>query len=589
MNYSKLIIYRLLVGLMGVISWILITGSLEVVAAHESGESIPVKKSHDDFESTVWWKTILADSVEDKDLRLAAADSLLLRFPHDITILREKINILKDKGDIKGAIELYSEILKNPDIRIDISKKIRMQVDYLYLLQSIGRYSAVILNAHEYLSQQHPDSLLYMELPIRMFMMNVAVTSHQLEAARQYLEDARKVCERLKKAKIPQENIAYAQRQLLKGDIIYSIHNNDFKKTLLYVDSLRSIGREPSVEEFFDMCLPIAYDGMGQKEYAENLYIKTLSKSVSPDLRLTNIKNYVSFLLKYDRPEEALRLIDQNLDLPVWMRQHPSYVEFLALKGETLGALGKYEEGYRCLDLYRSMTDSINAQERQGDALFGIEQLKLTDRLETEENRTHRYSSRIIVAVSVSIIFLVIMIICMFKIRAYRSRLKETDLTLAAIVDKNKEKLEASNEKIAGQQRELVGRGLELARMSGVVAQMNEIITDSDTGPQEKINAMKVALKGFKADKDVWEAFRIYFELTHPGFIRNLREKCPDLTQKEIRLCAFILMNLTTKEIANLTSRVPRSVETMKYRLSRKLDVPTGETLHKFLSELNHS
>ncbi|MBD5355618.1 MAG: hypothetical protein HDR88_01225 [Bacteroides sp.] len=586
MNYSKSRVSTLTIRILCLFLYIIFPATLQVFGASENTKSSQ-QKNNGEFESTVWWKTILSDSLENKDLRITAADSLLVRTPNDIDLLTTKINLLKEKGDMVAAVDLYEEILRNPEIKIDISRKLRMEIDQLYLLQSVGRYSSVILNAHEYLTQRFPDSLLYLELPIRMFMMNVAVVSHQKGVASKYLEEARSVCESLKEKKNSPENVAYAYRQLLKGDIIYSIHSGNFNRILMYVDSVRSIGEESSIEDFLDMCLPIAYDGMGQKDYAENLYVKTLAKPASPDIRLANIKNYASFLLKYDRPDEALSLIDNNYNLPEWMKKHPSYVEFIAIRGKALGALKRYEEAYRCMDLYRTMTDSINAQERQGDALFGIEQLKVSDKLESEKRRAHNFSIALIITVVICLLIIAALFMCVRKIMRYKKRVDETDATLNAILVKNQEKLEASNEKIAGQQRELVGRGLEVARMSGVVAQLNEIIADSTTEAQEKLNAIKVALREFKTDKDIWETFRIYFELTQPAFINNLREKCPDLTQKEIRMCAFVLMNLTTKEIAKITSRVPRSVETMKYRLAKKLDVPAGETLHKFLSGLS--
>lgn len=523
--------------------------------------------------------------MEDKGVRIIAADSLLMYNPNDLNLLLTKVGLLKEKGDLSQAADMYSAILASPTLNIDASHRIRLQVDYLYILQSLGRYSSVIHAGNNFLSGPIPDSLRYMELPIRMFIMNVAVESGQLRLAKAYLDDAKKLCDKLQQNDIREENLSYARTQLLKGEIIYAIRSNDFSKIIKAVDSLRSSTPLP-IDVFFDMCLPIAYDGMGQPDYAETLYKKILAKEVSPDIRLSTLNNYTHFLLRYGRPGDALKLIEDNMTQPAWIRQHPSYVEFVALQGEALGGVGKYEEAYRCMDFYRTMTDSIKAQERQGDALIGIEQLKVNEKFDLQQKNLENYALILKLIAGACIALICVMGIWLWKMRYYRGRMNEAEHKLAVIDESNQVKLDESNKKIEGQQRELIGRALEIAKMSGAVEHMNDLIADSGIDAQGKINSLKLTLKEFKSDKDIWETFRIYFELTNPRFIRSLHELCPDLTQKEIRMCAFVLMNLTSKEIANITQRVPRSVETMKYRLAKKLEVPTGKSLHKFLSEL---
>ena len=72
------------------------------------------------------------------------------------------------------------------------------------------------------------------------------------------------------------------------------------------------------------------------------------------------------------------------------------------------------------------------------------------------------------------------------------------------------------------------------------------------------------------ADKD-WEVFKSYFAEVHDNFDKKLVSIYKDITEKELRLAAFIKMNLATKEIAAMLNVLPDSVLKSKYRLKKKL------------------
>jgi AraC family chitin signaling transcriptional activator len=65
-----------------------------------------------------------------------------------------------------------------------------------------------------------------------------------------------------------------------------------------------------------------------------------------------------------------------------------------------------------------------------------------------------------------------------------------------------------------------------------------------------------------------------------------LREKYPQLTPKDHRLCAYLRMNLTSKEIAPLMNISVRSVEVARYRLRKKLELDSEVNLVEFMVEI---
>ena len=83
-----------------------------------------------------------------------------------------------------------------------------------------------------------------------------------------------------------------------------------------------------------------------------------------------------------------------------------------------------------------------------------------------------------------------------------------------------------------------------------------------------------------------WEQFEIYFDQVHKNFLRDLRATYPELTPKDQKLCAYLRMNLTTKEIAATLNVLPDSILKSKYRLKKKLELDKETDLVAFLSSL---
>jgi len=85
-----------------------------------------------------------------------------------------------------------------------------------------------------------------------------------------------------------------------------------------------------------------------------------------------------------------------------------------------------------------------------------------------------------------------------------------------------------------------------------------------------------------KLDED-WKQFSIHFNSVHSNFLVNLKKTFPALNAHELKLCAYLRMNLSSKEIAQLLSITVRGVEISRYRLRKKLQVPAKEDLFQFL------
>ncbi|PQV51427.1 regulatory LuxR family protein [Jejuia pallidilutea] len=85
--------------------------------------------------------------------------------------------------------------------------------------------------------------------------------------------------------------------------------------------------------------------------------------------------------------------------------------------------------------------------------------------------------------------------------------------------------------------------------------------------------------------EDEWELFEYNFNQVHEEFFNQLKSKHPKLTHKDLKVCAYIKMNLLTKEIAPLMNVSIRGLETHRYRLKRKLNLENDKSLTDYLQD----
>ena len=89
---------------------------------------------------------------------------------------------------------------------------------------------------------------------------------------------------------------------------------------------------------------------------------------------------------------------------------------------------------------------------------------------------------------------------------------------------------------------------------------------------------------GENADSDnFWEVYQNNFNLIHKNFFKKLKAQYPALTPTDLRFCALLRLNLSTKEIAQFTALSVRGVEGARYRLRKKFNLPEGTDLVDFL------
>lgn len=136
--------------------------------------------------------------------------------------------------------------------------------------------------------------------------------------------------------------------------------------------------------------------------------------------------------------------------------------------------------------------------------------------------------------------------------------------------------------------KELTSYTLNFAQKNALFQELKEKIDSLKDAPTKERASIirqlnRVLKQHINIDKN-WEDFKRYFEEVHTGFIENLKEKHPDLSSNDLKICALTRLNLNIKESATILAITPESVKTARYRLRKKLNLePNEELLSYFL------
>lgn len=153
-----------------------------------------------------------------------------------------------------------------------------------------------------------------------------------------------------------------------------------------------------------------------------------------------------------------------------------------------------------------------------------------------------------------------------------------------------KQKEQEMSKTIDQKNRELTSYTLRIAKnnefMTDLAEELKKLLLElkpKDRGHKEHVRQILNKLHHQNCTSTNWNEFRYFFEQVHPSFYEDLEKYFPDLTMKEKRLCAFLRLGLSSKEISAITFKEIRSVETARNRLRKKLNLTSEGNLTDFL------
>lgn len=243
---------------------------------------------------------------------------------------------------------------------------------------------------------------------------------------------------------------------------------------------------------------------------------------------------------------------------------------------------------------FSRIVDESKAKENQAEIVLRLKQAELKAQFQTweqevlQKNEKRLRRIRWITFVSISLAVSTFLLWYRLRRKHQETRLKKLEIEMGAqklALEKNllENELEASNKALTTEvMRKIQNKEIINSTVTQLLEQSR--IVKPETG-----NILRSAAKTLKEtlEEDSWKAFEVRFKQVDQRFYDKLAELCPDLTIGERRVCAFLRLDMSSKEISALTGQSIRGIELMRGRIRKKLGISNSEvSLAQFLNQL---
>jgi len=269
-----------------------------------------------------------------------------------------------------------------------------------------------------------------------------------------------------------------------------------------------------------------------------------------------------------------------------------------------------YKAAYKNLELHTQLKDSIFTIEKTKalkniTSIYEIEKKEQKIILLEKEKEINNFRNYIFIAAIFILLLSLLITIYIFILRNKSSKqkvnfLKEEQRANRLELDKNQlllEKRELANinlkTELSFKEKELATNAMHIIQTNEtnikIVEELTNIKKSLNPKDNEQHGLIFSLIKNISINKndDIWKEFEVRFTQVHQNFYNKLNEKYPDLTPNEKKLCAFLKLNMTTKEVSMITHQSPNSIRVARTRLRKKLDITSDENLINFLASIH--
>ncbi len=393
------------------------------------------------------------------------------------------------------------------------------------------------------------------------------------------------LCTAFRRQKNYEKALEYAQKALKIAE--------EIQETSIIMDSYNALGLLATQKQEFEQ-------GRTYYQEAYNLAEKN-------QIWLVVTNGLQHFSENYKQEKNYLKALEYAQKSLILAKKHELKAEeenAYQLLAEIYATQGNFGEAYLYFEKYNILKDTLFSIQKNK------QMLELTTQYETEKKEQQialdqieiQKQQNITYSLGVFIVLLVLIVIVV--IYAYKNRQKV--LKQDILIQKQKEILAKSEQQkiearlqlsIENQQRDAELHQKELQYYTHNLVQKTELLEEArqelealknSTGKEltDHINSLNQLFDSTILTEADWEEFKNLFEQVHKGFFTILKNNYPDLSQAEIRICALIKLNLTTKEAASMLAISPESVNKARYRLRKKLNLSSDESLDEVISTI---
>lgn len=158
--------------------------------------------------------------------------------------------------------------------------------------------------------------------------------------------------------------------------------------------------------------------------------------------------------------------------------------------------------------------------------------------------------------------------------------LKTKEELFTVLEEQKKLKEQQFENDIEHKESQLSAITLQMLQKNELLEEIKSIIHKKEDTTEKQLS--KVINSHFTQDNN-WNDFDKYFESVNKNFYNKLKQKFPEISSNDLKICALIKLNLSIKEMASILNISPDSVKTARYRLRKKLQLTTEDNLTEFI------
>lgn len=505
--------------------------------------------------------------------RCAAYDSVLSLDSHrnDWDLYMEKANLLGQENHHKESKQIYDHIVSSIPSD-DIGPLCRSVFGRGNMLLYAHNISLAVNDFYKILSIVKPDSLHYWDAKSFLRLSNASYLLGKHEASALFYNEAAKTYNELsRKGLIPEaeKNRFKKHAHLAKGFIHLEREEYDkafaeMKKTLDY-----ELDNHQRMVLLLD--LGLVFHRKDDLDIAAQYYREVIAgEEPGATSRAQSIINMIDLFLAKNDTDSAAIMIDRYADEITRRRDDGSKVFWWVNVASTEARTGNYEKAAQAWERAYRLNDSIKSL-LNSTAVSGL--MDHGPGAAGELNRATLSVENPRLKVWTWIVVAIILLLSALVTSLWRKRRKEC-------ASAGKHDNQASECDGGGTDQELDKYKRQVVVMSMYMEKINKIFNEvtRDTNGSMVMNAdnldrIRKAIRELSEEQHLWKVFSSYFEEVNQDFFNRIYKINPAISTSEARMCAYMLMKLTTKEIAALTNRSVRTVESTKYNLRKKLRI----------------
>lgn len=241
---------------------------------------------------------------------------------------------------------------------------------------------------------------------------------------------------------------------------------------------------------------------------------------------------------------------------------------------------GDYRNAYDYHVAYKSLSDSLFNTENQKKITQAEMQYKF-DKEKQAAEVAQNHKELVYSIIAVILILVIIIVITMYRLQQTKAKIQQlakesaesSIKQLSLSEDTLKKELEFKNKELTTNIMYLLKKNEFNTEISNRLMELKKQMKKTD---QDDIQKIILDIKNAQ-DDDIWKEFEVRFSQVYNDFYERLNNKYPDLTINEKRICAFLRLNMTTKEICALTRQSYNSLNVARARLRKKLNIQNEE------------